>query len=189
MIRMRSPIVILGLVLLALFVATGVHLLSFGQAATGAGLSLAVFGTVQTDSDLVRMLIAWGLADASGGIKKMRVIAQTANYAVLSPVTSAAGDASGTLFTNRGAAGAVTFTLPAVVAAMYGVYYDFVGVANQTFGVAAAAGAVVTFNNAAATSVTCSTGGAKIGAKIRAVCDGTSWILIGDTVGVTYTVA
>lgn len=156
-------------------------------AGIGGGLPF-LFGTVQTDSDLVRQLIAWGMADASAGIKKLRINPQTGNYQVLSPLT-AAGDPSGTIFTNRGAAGAVTFTLPVISAAMAGVYYDFVGFANQTWAVAAAAATVCTFNNAAATSVTCSTAGAKIGAHIRAYCDGTSWHVNGDTVGVTYTVA
>lgn len=147
-----------------------------------------LFGTVQTDSDLVRQLIAWGMADASAGVKKLKINAQTGNYQVLTPLV-ATGDPSGTIFTNRGAAGAVTFTLPVISALMAGVYYDFVGFANQTWAVAAAAGTVCTFNNAAATSVTCSTAGAKIGAHIRAYCDGTSWHVNGDTVGVTYTVA
>jgi hypothetical protein len=155
-----------------------------------AGLTGApfLFGTVQTDSDLVRQLIAWGICDAAAGIQKLRVVAKAANYQLLA-ATAATGDSSGTVFTNRGAVGAVTFTLPAIVAQMAGHYYDFVGVANQTFTVAGAAGTVVTFNNVAATSVACSTAGGKIGAKIRAICDGTSWILVGDTVGGTYTVA
>jgi hypothetical protein len=83
----------------------------------------------------------------------------------------------------------VTFTLPVITAIMAGLWYEFDGVANQNIGVAAAAGTVVTFNNAAATSVTASTAGGKIGAHFRAVCDGTSWHVIGDAVGVTYTVA
>lgn len=141
-------------------------------------------------ADIGRQLAAWGFADPSGGLKGMLAVPKTANYTVLDPFTAlTGGDPSGTLFTNRGAAGAVTFTLPAVVPRLAGVYYDFVGFANQTWGVAAAAGTVCTFNNAAAASVTCSTAGAKIGAHIRAWCDGTSWHVNGDTVGVTYTVA
>lgn len=141
------------------------------------------------DSDTVRTLVSWGILDAAGGLKRLRISAQTGNYAVLLPTILATGDPSGTIFTNRGAAGAVTFTLPAVTLAMFGLFYDFVGVANQTFTVAGTAGQVVTFNNAAATSVACSTAGAKIGNHIRAYCDGVSWHLNGDTVGGTYTVA
>lgn len=150
-----------------------------------------VFGMAagaEATSDVVRQLIAWGICDAAGGVKGRIPVAKTANYQLLSPATSA-GDASGTLFTNRGAVGAVTFTLPAVALNLVGVHYDFVGFANQTWAVAAAAGTICTFNNAAATSVTCSTAGAKIGAHIRVWCDGVSWHVNGDTVGVTYTVA
>lgn len=149
-----------------------------------------IFGaTPIADSDTVRTLVSWGILDAAGGMKRLRISAQTGNYAVLLPTILATGDPSGTIFTNRGAAGAVTFTLPAVTLAMAGLFYDFVGVANQTFTVAGTAGQVVTFNNAAATSVACSTAGAKIGNHIHAYCDGVSWHLNGDTVGGTYTVA
>jgi hypothetical protein len=55
--------------------------------------------------------------------------------------------------------------------------------------VTAAAGKAVTDGNAAATSLTCSTASHKIGAKVRAEWDGTSWLLSGQNVGVTYTVA
>lgn len=140
-------------------------------------------------SDAVRVLASWGILDINGGVKR-RIVAKTANYTILSPMVAAtAGDPSGTLFTTRGAGGAVTFTLPAAAPALAGVEYDFDGVANQNIGVAAAAGTVVTFNNAAATSVTASTAGGKIGAHFHAICDGTSWHVVGDTVGVTYTVA
>jgi hypothetical protein len=136
------------------------------------------------DSDIIRQLVAWGVLDLKGGLILRPPVAKTANYQV-----AVATDASGTLFTTRGAGGAVTFTLPAVSAALAGYTYEFVGVANQNIGVAAAAGTIVTFNNAAAASVTASTAGGKIGAHFRAVCDGTSWHVNGDTVGVTYTVA
>lgn len=174
--------------LVALAVFALVYIITGHKGFAGICGAPILFGTVQTDADLIRQMIAWGLADASAGIKKLRINAQAVNYQVLSPLTNA-GDPSGTIFTNRGAAGAVTFTLPVISALMAGVYYDFVGFANQTWGVAAAAGTVCTFNNAAATSVTCSTAGAKIGAHIRAYCDGASWHVNGDTVGVTYTVA
>lgn len=149
---------------------------------------LGAMGTAYTDHDFVRLLISIGFLDAAGGLKARGPYAKVANYAIVSAAT-AAGDASGSVFTNRGAVGAVTFTLPAASLAQAGVVYHFYGVANQTFTVAGTAAQVVTFNNAAATSVACSTAGAKIGAHISATCDGTSWIVNGDTVGVTYTVA
>lgn len=115
-----------------------------------------------------------------------RIVAKTAAYSV-SPVSS---DRPQTRFTNRGATGAVTFTLPTLGSGQgVGTEYEFIGVADQTFTVTAAAGKAVCFNNAAATSLACSTGGQKIGALIRATWDGTSWHLQGLTVGVTYTVA
>lgn len=157
------------------------------QIIVSVGLSALVLGMavkVDPTNDLIKLMAKLGFTDALGGIRASNIVAKTADY-----VMAAATDLSGTLFTNRGAAGAVTFTLPAITAALAQTYFDFVGVANQTFTVAAAAGTVVTFNNAAATSVACSTAGAKIGAHIRATCDGTSWHLNGDTVGVTYTVA
>lgn len=116
----------------------------------------------------------------------LRPVAKTADYAV--EFQSMRG---GALFTNRGAVGAVTFTLPTLTNQpdAMGIWAEFVGVADQTFTVAAAAGKAVCVNNAAATSLACSTGNQKIGARIRAVWDGTSWILSGCSVGITYTVA
>jgi hypothetical protein len=149
-----------------------------------------LMGSAFTDTDFVRQLWAVGLLDKAGGFVPRAPVAKTANYTVVSPLDSAVGDACGTCFTTRGAGGAVTFTLPAITGQrMAGLWYEFDGVANQNIAVAAAAGTIVTFNNAAATSVTASTAGGKIGAHFRAICDGTSWHVIGDAVGVTYTVA
>lgn len=160
--------------------------LAFLAAVAGAPV---VFGSAFTTSDFVRQLASVGILDSLGGFLPRAPVAKTANYTIVSPINNAAGDACGTLFTTRGAGGAVVFTLPVITAIMAGLWYEFDGVANQNIGVAAAAGTVVTFNNAAATSVTASTAGGKIGAHFRAVCDGTSWHVIGDAVGVTYTVA
>lgn len=98
-------------------------------------------------------------------------------------------DHSGTLFNTRGAVGAVTFTLPTLNAAKKGWWCEFHNIVDQNLIVAAAAGKAVTDGNAAATSLTASTASHKIGAKIRAEWDGTSWLLSGMNVGVTYTVA
>jgi hypothetical protein len=117
------------------------------------------------------------------------VTAKTANFTVdINAVRS------GHRFTNRGAGGAVTFTLPTPNAgdrSKNGYRLEFSGVADQSVIVAAAAGKAVTFNNAAATSLAFSTGGQKIGAVIVAVWDqvGGKWMLHGETLGVTYTVA
>ena len=69
---------------------------------------------------------------------------------------------NGTIFTNKGATGSVTFTLPAI-APFY--RFRFYVIANQTIIVASKEGSnMVTPNNAAANQVAFSTGGAKIGA-------------------------
>lgn len=115
-----------------------------------------------------------------------RIRAKTANFTV-----NPNNDFGGQRFTNRGAVGAVTFTLPTLnnQPDYVGLTYEFYGVADQNLIVAAAAGKAVTFNNAAATSLAAQTAGQKIGALITAVWDGTSWHLEGGTNGVTYTVA
>lgn len=116
---------------------------------------------------------------------KRRVVAKTANYTV----SPAKGDFSGSIFTTRGAGSGVTFTLPTPNAGLIETIYEFVGIADQNMIVSAGANKAVTFNNATATSLAAQTSGQKIGARITALCDGTSWILSGETSGVTYTVA
>lgn len=122
--------------------------------------------------------------------KYPRLVAKTAAYSV-NPTT----DRLGTMFTNKGAVGAVTFTLPQLSGAAGGTWdgywLEFVGEADQTITVACAAGKAITFNNAAATSLAMSTGGQKIGGRIKAVWNASTakWFLFGQTVGVTYTVA
>jgi hypothetical protein len=140
-----------------------------------------------TKDDWVKYGYQLGLLDGAGG-DKFGIVTKTADYTVVAP-TPSGGDKSGTIFNNRGAGGAVNFTLPAPSAALKGVNYIFYGVAGQNITVTGGAGNVVTFNNAAAASVAASTSSQKIGARIDAICDGTSWFLIGVTVGVTYTVA
>lgn len=178
---------------LALTVALAIGLLvAPATTALLASAALAVFGMagirVRPTDDFMRNLIAQGLLDPSGGYL-LNLVAKAANYVLVAPTAAGLGDPSGTVFTNRGAVGATTFTLPAVTQAMAGMFYDFLGFANQSITVIGPAGATVTFNNAAATSVAMSTAGGKIGGHIRAVCDGTNWYLFGDIVGVTYTVA
>lgn len=147
-----------------------------------------LFGTTFLASDdLVKRLIALGFSHvASGQLQMFRYIKvkATSGYTV-----AVATDPSGTRFTNRGAAGTVTYTLPAPAAAIAGYIYEFLSVEDQIMTVSAGTGLAVTFNNATAASLTSSTSGQKIGALIIAVCDGTSWHLTGATVGVTYTVA
>lgn len=100
---------------------------------------------------------------------KVPFVAKTSDY------TIKARDC-GTVFTNRGASGAVAFTLPAVEA---GLHYWFVGIANQNISIAApTADTLVTFNDTAADSVAFSTANEKIGALAYAFCDGSNWIVV-----------
>lgn len=114
-----------------------------------------------------------------------RVVAKTADYTIKPPM-----DAPGTTFTNRGASGAVIFTLPAPGENVKGYWYRFVSHAAQDVTVkTATADTLVTKNDAAADSVAASTTNEEIGAVIEAFCDGTSWFVYGLSVGHTFTVA
>lgn len=102
------------------------------------------------------------------------VTAKTADYTLLSAD-------SGGVFTTRGAAGAVIFTLPAV-ATSTGFEYTFINSADQNMTVTAPAGTLVAFNNVGATSIAFSTATEKIGGAVKVVCDGTKWfaqVLLG----------
>jgi hypothetical protein len=98
-------------------------------------------------------------------------VAKTANYTIGTVAT----DVVGTIFTNRGAAGAVTFTLPSPTA---GAYYFFAGIVAQTMTISAGSAIGVTVNNAAATSIAYSTASQQIGSFAVAIADGSSWLLI-----------
>lgn len=115
----------------------------------------------------------------------LRIVAKTANYTIRPDV-----DQSGTCFTNRGAGGAVTFTLPTPGIRCKGWYYRFYGIAGQNIIVAVpTVDTAVEFNDAAADSLALQTAGQLIGGMIEAFCDGTSWIVYGMTPGHTFTVA
>ena len=116
---------------------------------------------------------------------KRRLVPKTTSYTV----SPAKGDFSGSIFTTRGAVGAIVFTLPSPQPSLAETFYDFINIVDQNMTVAAPAGKVLTFNNAAAASVAALTAGQKIGAIISAYCDGVSWVVVGGTVGATYTVA
>lgn len=102
---------------------------------------------------------------------EVRTVAKTAAYTVKYPF-----DQPGTVFTNRGASGSVTFTLPTAGLNNKGHYYDFRIQAAQTLVVAgAAANSLVTISDAAADNVSFATASAKVGRGIRAFSDGTAW--------------
>ncbi len=84
---------------------------------------------------------------------------------------------NGTLFTNTGAGGGVTFTLPAVAGGA-GYWFDFFLTADQTITITAPAGKLMAYNNAAATSIAFSTASEKIGGGVTIVGDGSFWYAI-----------
>ena len=110
-------------------------------------------------------------------------VSKTAAYQVL------AGD-NFTLFDNVGAGGSVTFTLPAIA---NGYDFGFQVIADQTIVVASSEGAnMIALNNAVANSVAFSTGGQKIGGRVRIFSNaaGTKWYVENQSAGSnTITVA
>ena len=97
----------------------------------------------------------------------VQVLTKTAAYTV--PVTE-----SGTFYNNLGAAGSVTFTLPAVATAA-GCWYLFHAAVAQNLVVTAPANTLVTDGNAGQTSVTFSTASHIIGGAVIVYCDGAKW--------------
>lgn len=181
-----KSLVILVVAALVGWLVTG-HL--FGALSGGALVFGAGTITNPMNSDIVRQLAAWGVTDPCGGLLR-RVIAKTADYTILDPFTATTGgDPSGTIFTNRGAVGAVIFTLPAPVPRLAGVSYEFQGIADQSINVkTATADTLIALNDLTADSVEMSTGTKLIGSRMRAECDGTSWIAYGVSIGTTMTV-
>jgi hypothetical protein len=121
---------------------------------------------------------------------RRRVVPKAASYTVVFPM-----DAPGTVFTNRGASGAITFTLPVASRALLGVWYRFKAVVNQNIVVAVTpVDTALALNDLAADSLAISTTNEKLGGEIEAQCvetaEGTfQWALSGVAVGHTYTVA
>src|ERR1043165_3058576 len=101
---------------------------------------------------------------------------------------------SGVWFTNRGATAAITFTLPDTSkgAVPIGTRYYFFGISATGFTVstnASSTDTIVTKNDAAADSITCTTTALMIGAMVHVIWDGTSWLEQSASVGPTYTIA
>lgn len=137
--------------------------------------------------DIVALLSALGLANSARGFlnpSPFPIAAKTASYTILP------NEVVGTLFTNRGAAGAVTFTLGAPASYPVGFWALILGIADQNIVVATAtADTLIATGDAAADSITYSTASQKIGALTLVVNDGTAWIAVTLSVGVTPTIA
>ena len=109
------------------------------------------------------------------GLPALPVVAKTASYQLK------ASD-MGKLFTNRGASGTITFTLPVIAAAgkpaLSGWYCEFSTVAAQAIVIASSpADKLVVHADAAADTVTTA---ATIGQNFKVVCDGTAWIVVSN---------
>lgn len=84
----------------------------------------------------------------------------------------------GQLFTNRGAAGTVTFTLPPGNAALAGFWAEFATVAAQAIVIATSpTDTLIVHADATADSVTTA---ATIGQHFKAIYDGTGWFLVSN---------
>lgn len=119
---------------------------------------------IQEDAGLTNLL---GYGTPFGGSFRM-VQPKTADYTV--KVYE-----SGTLFTTRGASGAVEFTLPATPSR--GLHYGFYCAANQNLKVTAGtADTMVAVNDLTADSVAFDTASLKIGGMIEVFGDGTGWL-------------
>ncbi len=110
------------------------------------------------------------------------VLVKTASYQVQ---TSDIGK----ILTNRGAAGAVTFTLPAVTSPTLptGWWCEFFCIVDEDLVIASAGSNdnIVTINDATADSFSLGTTAEQIGNGARVVWDGTGWLLFpftGETV-------
>lgn len=100
---------------------------------------------------------------------KVRVIDKAASYTI----SPAKGDAAGTVYTNKGALGSITFTLPSPNQATLGDYYDFRVQDDQSVVVAApTVNTLVTLDDATADNVGFQISGKKVGRGLRAVCTG-----------------
>lgn len=171
-------------VLCALMAAT--IMVHFGHGGAASGTVLMVGMSFLSDELTIKNLAALKLADATTGLLTAykSIVAKTVDYTVtgLEPC--------GTIFTTRGAAGAVNFTLPVASVKFTGLWYRFKNVVDQNMTVTSnPADTLVVDGDLTADSLAASTASHKIGAEIEAFCDGTSWFASGVNGGVTYTVA
>lgn len=100
-------------------------------------------------------------------IQFKKSVAKTASYAV-KPTDH------NYRFSNFGAAGAVTFTLPAIADVFDGWSAEFVVLANQTVTVTAPSGKLIAGNNTGATSIAFSSTSEKVGNTIGIYYDGSA---------------
>lgn len=104
-----------------------------------------------------------GITRADNGCKGRGPVAKTAAYTIKA-------QEAGTIFSNAGAAGAVTFTLPTAKA---GMLFIFAVVAAQILTIQAAGGAKI--NNSAANGTFAAAGTQALVGNVEVWSDGTNW--------------
>ena len=102
---------------------------------------------------------------------KLNIVVKTSSYTITA-------DDFGSVFTTRGATGAVTFTLPAAGSTNSGEWVLFINVADQNMIVAGADEELVVFNDLTADTIAFQTSSEKIGGAFLAISDGTSWAVV-----------
>lgn len=120
-------------------------------------------------SNIVRLLTAASKQGVAG--PQFGHVAKTASYTLV-------GSDLNKIFSTTGAAGAVTFTLPAPATELAGAWVLFVNAVDQDMTIAAATvDTLIAFNDLTADSVAFSTSSEKIAGMILAICNGTKWIV------------
>lgn len=118
------------------------------------------------------ILRLWNECSTGGRVRpKFRIINKTSSYTVTP-------NDFGSVFTTRGAGGAITFTLPAASAANKGEWNLFINVADQNLIVAGADEGLVVINDLTADAIAFQQASEKIGGAFLAISDGTSWAVI-----------
>ncbi len=102
---------------------------------------------------------------------QVKVATKTASYTITP-------DDFGTVFTTRGGAAELTFTLPAAASTNKGEWVMFVNMANQNMAVAGAEAGLVVFNSLTADNISFRTDNERIGGALLAISDGTSWVVL-----------
>lgn len=144
----------------------------------GAGIDLKVFGDTASayllwDQSADQFILAGVAALAQF---RRKITAKTGDYTVT------AAD-SGTVFTTTGAAGAVTFTLPALAA---GLQFTIINTVDQNL-VITAPGDNMIYNNDTVTTLTWSTAGDKLGVGVTIYCDGTNYLVLDHSPSTGFT--
>ena len=101
----------------------------------------------------------------------LKIIVKTASYTVTP-------DDYGSVFTTRGGAAEIVFTLPAAGSTNKGDWALFVNVADQNMAVAGAEAGLVVFNSLTADNIGFRTDSERIGGALLAISDGTSWVVL-----------